>query len=178
MDHDQWIETIVNGIHQTTQGMDKEQILAFAQKISDAPRIFLFGIGRTGLITQTFGMRLTQLGLPVYLVSHPTTPALEENDFLVLISGSGNTASIQMAAERAQQLGVETFLVTQREDSQLGKKIQNKLIIQSSPEDNRVLNGTLFEMALLITLDAVINQLLGITGQTFEDLSARHANLE
>jgi 6-phospho-3-hexuloisomerase len=123
-------------------------------------------------------MRLTQLGLPVFLVSHPTTPALEKNDLLVLISGSGSTASILLAAERAQQLGVETFLITQQEDSQLGRKIHSKLIIQSSPEDDRVLNGTLFEMALLVTLDAVINQLLEITGRSFEDMSARHANLE
>jgi len=178
MDHDQWIETVVDGIHQAAKTMDRKQILAFAQRIADAPRIFLMGIGRTGLITQTFGMRLAQLGIPVYLVSHPTTPSLEKSDLLVLFSGSGKTESVLTAAKRAEQIGAQSFLVTQQEDSPLGKRIDDKLIIQSPPKGDKVLNGTLFEMALLLNLDAVINQLLDLTSQTFEDMSSRHANLE
>lgn len=178
MEHDQWIKTVISEITSSTQAIDREGILHLAEKITAAHRIFLFGSGRTGLITQAFGLRLAQLGLPVYLVSHPTTPGLEKQDLLVLVSGSGKTARLLLAAERALKIGAQIFLVTQNGDSPMGMMIQEQLIIPSSPKPDRVLNGTLFEMALLINLDAVINQLLNLSGQHFEDLSARHANLE
>jgi 6-phospho-3-hexuloisomerase len=178
MDHDLWIETALKGIQYSIKEMREDQILDLSRKIASACRIFLIGSGRTGLISQSFGLRLTQLGFLVHLVSFPTTPSLEKDDFLVMVSGSGKTETVLLAADRALQIGAQTFLITQQADSPLGKKIQDKLIIHSPERSDRVLNGTLFEMALLFNLDAVINQLQNITDQTFEDMSSRHANLE
>lgn len=177
MNPSQWNQIVLECANTSIQEMDQEQIKDLAQKITDAQRVFLLGNGRTGLIAQAFGMRLAQLGLPVFLVSHPTTPALEKDDLLLLVSGSGKTESLVLAGDRARDIGAAIFLVTGEPESPLGKRIQDRLIIHFPGKSDRVLNGTLFEMALLLNLDAVVNQLLNLTGQSFEDLSARHANL-
>ena len=122
-------------------------------------------------------MRLAQLGLPVFIVSHPTTPALEITDLLILVSGSGETEPVLSAASLANKIGADIFVVTQNEGSSLGKLVQDPLIIPSPSEKTKVLNGTLFEMTLLISLDAVVAELLNLTGQRFEDMSKRHANI-
>ena len=173
-----WMAFVQEGIEKTIKSTDPSGISGIAKRIQIANRIFLMGSGRTGLVVEMFAMRLAQLGLPVFIVSHPTTPALEKTDLLILVSGSGETEPILSAASQANKIGAEIFVVTQNEGSSLGKLVQDPLIIPSPSENTKVLNGTLFEMALLISLDAVIAELLNLTGQRFEDMSKRHANIE
>ena len=177
MEYETWVTLVQEGIEKTIKSTDPSEISRFAKRIQSAKRIFLMGSGRTGLVVEMFAMRLAQLGLPVFIVSHPTTPALEKSDLLILVSGSGETETILSAASKAKKIGAELFVVTQNEGSSLGKLVQDPLIIPSPSDNTKVLNGTLFEMALLISLDAVIAELLNLTGQRFEDMSERHANI-
>ena len=177
MRHQQWNKLIKNTVNNLVDEIKIEEITAFIGKLTSARRIFLIGSGRTGLITQAFGMRLAQLGLPVYIIGQPTTPALEENDLLVLISGTGLTESLILAAQKAKEIGSETHLISQNPDSTLGRMIHDQLIIPSPPQDTKVLNGTLFELSLLITLDTVVNQIVEQSGLSYDEMSQRHANI-
>jgi 6-phospho-3-hexuloisomerase len=177
MKHQTWMDLVNKGISSTTKTINPQEISGFAERILSAKQTFLMGQGRTGLIVQTFGMRLAQLGLPVHIVSQPTTPALTRHDLLILVSGSGETGEILDAARLALKIGADTYAVTQNKKSSLGELIADKLIIPSLVEQSKVLNGTLFEMSLLITLDAVVAELLEISGQSFQDMSERHANI-
>lgn len=178
MDHEEWLSLIKDNINRSIDNLDPVEIRELAEQIQGARRVFLMGGGRTGLITQAFGMRLAQLGLPVFISGLPTTPALEKQDFLILLSGSGKTESLISAAQKADQIGSETYLVTQNGDSPLGKLVPRQLIIPSIVQETKVLNGTLLEMSLLLMLDAVVNQLVELTGQDYQDLTVRHANLD
>jgi len=177
MKYETWMTYVQDGIESTLANLNLKDISGLAKRIHRAKRIFLMGSGRTGLVVEMFAMRLTQLGLPVFIASRSTTPALEKIDLLILVSGSGETEPILSAASKASKIGAETFVVTQNEESSLGKLVQDPFIIPSPPENTKVLNGTLFEMALLISLDAVVAELLTLTGQKFEDMSIRHANI-
>ena len=177
MEHQVWLDQVNDTVSQSIQGLNLKEIQSLAEKIQNTGRIFLVGSGRTGLITQAFGMRLAQLGLPVYIIGQPTTPALEENDLLVLISGTGLTESLILAAKKAIEIGAVTHLVTQNPDSPLGRLIHDQLIIPSPPRDTKVLNGPLFELSLLITLDTVINQIVEQSGLSYDQMSQRHANI-
>ena len=177
MKYETWITLVKDGIEKTIKSTDPLEISGFAKRVQSAGRIFLMGSGRTGLVVEMFAMRLAQLGLRVFIVSHPTTPALEITDLLILVSGSGETEPILSAASKAKKIGAEIFVITQNEGSSLGKLVQDPFIIPSPSENTKVLNGTLFEMALLICLDAVVAELLNLTGQRFEDMSERHANI-
>jgi len=177
MEYETWITLVQEGIEKTIISTYPSEISGFAKRIQSAKRIFLMGSGRTGLVVEMFAMRLAQLGLPVFIVSHPTTPSLEKTDLLILVSGSGETEIILSAASIAKRISAEIFVVTQNEGSSLGKLVPDPLIIPSPSDNTKVLNGTLFEMALLISLDAIIAELLNLTGQRFEDMSKRHANI-
>jgi len=177
MQYKEWMDQVQEGITRTTQDMNYQVLSDFSSKIHKAKRVFLMGQGRTGLVVEMFAMRLAQLGLPVFVVSQPTTPALTGDDLLVLVSGSGETAEILNAASKALEIGAASYAVTQNEDSSLGNLIECILTIPSPPKPTRVLNGTLFELALLITFDAVVAELLEITGQGYEEMSERHANI-
>ncbi len=177
MKYETWTTLVQEGIKQIIKSTDPLEISGFAKRIQSADRIFLMGSGRTGLVVEMFAMRLTQLGLPVFVVSQPTTPALEKTDLLILVSGSGETGEILNAAKKAIEIGADTYGVTQNKDSSLGNLIKEKLIIPSPPEEVKALNGTLFEMSLLITCDAVVAEVLEITDQSFEEMTKRHANL-
>ena len=177
MEYERWMTIVQGGIASTLAALDLNGVSGLAKRINSADRIFLMGNGRTGLVVEMFAMRLAQLGLPVFVVSHSTTPALEKTDLLILVSGSGETEPILSAASKAKNIGAEIFVVTQNERSSLGKLVQDPLIIPSPSEKTKVLNGTLFEMILLISLDAVVAELLTLTDQKFEDMSKRHANI-
>ncbi len=76
MKHQTWMDLVNKGINSTTQTINLQEISGFAKRILNAKQTFIMGRGRTGLIVKAFGMRLAQLGLPVHIVSQPTTPAL------------------------------------------------------------------------------------------------------
>ncbi|MGZ4892148.1 MAG: SIS domain-containing protein, partial [Halobacteriota archaeon] len=54
-------------------------------------RLFVMGAGRSGLVVKGFAMRLMHLGFNVYVVGETVTPAVETDDLLIVISGSGET---------------------------------------------------------------------------------------
>jgi 6-phospho-3-hexuloisomerase len=124
------------------------------------------------------------LGFQVHLLNQPTTPALTREDLLILISGSGETNGILSAADQAKEIEAEITVITREKRSSLAQKSADQLIIpikfgsDDQFSNSKVFSGTLFEQALLTILDLVIVQLVELTGQNFQDMDQRHANLE
>jgi 6-phospho-3-hexuloisomerase len=173
-------KNLTMALHQTVQ----EEVDHLAESIMNTSRVFLFGKGRTGLVAEMFAMRLTQLGCNVHFLDQSTTPALTGDDLLILISGSGETNGILTIADQARKIGAKLIAVTGETDSSLAGKISDQLVIPiqkyEHPEifSSKVLTGTLFEQALLTVLDQVVIRLVELSGQSFQDMDHRHANLE
>jgi 6-phospho-3-hexuloisomerase len=179
-----WLQIIQENLANTLDLIDTADIDKLAENILKSERVFLSGKGRTGLVTEMFAMRLTQLGFQVHLLDQPTTPALTREDLLILFSGSGETNGILSAADKAKEIEAEITVVTREKSSSLAQKTADHLIIpiKASRDDqftnSKVFSGTLFEQALLTILDLVIVQLVELTGQSFQDMDRRHANME
>lgn len=141
-------------------------------------RIFVYGAGRTGLMLKALAMRLAQADRVVYVVGETVTPAIEENDLLILASASGNTASVCRYAKIAQETGADLFILTASEQSELARISRADVYLKAPSKDdgeNSVsLMGTLFEQALLLYCDQVVLCLKDDAGK----MRARHANLE
>lgn len=60
------------------------------------------GAGRTGLALKMTAMRFMHLGFKVHVVGETTTPAILENDLLIVGSGSGTTSTLVLATEKAK----------------------------------------------------------------------------
>lgn len=157
-------------------------------------KVLVIGAGRSGLIGRAFAMRLMHLGFNTYVLGETIVPALQPGDVVVAISGSGRTRLVVTAAEVAKSVGARVVAVTTFPDSPLAQiadyvvRVPGRSKI-SAEDDYNVRQligiyeplaplGTLFELTAMVTLDAVISELMTRLGKTEEDLRQRHANIE
>lgn len=142
-------------------------------------RIFIYGAGRSGLMLKALAMRLAQAGRVVYVVGETVTPAITENDLLVLASASGRTTSVCRYARIAKEAGADFLIMTAAPNSELAEIAGGVDVYFETPtkydSGNAVsLLGTLFEQTLLLYCDQVVLYLNEAPG----DMLMRHANLE
>jgi 6-phospho-3-hexuloisomerase len=161
--------------------------------ILKANNIFLMGAGRSGLVAKAFAMRLMQLGFNVFVVGESTTPAVSEDDVVIAITGSGETRSIADLGRIAKEIGSCLITVTSNSDSTLGKLSDTVMVIPGRTKNDvggyleRHMRGeytqlsplgTSFEVSSLVFLDAMIAEMISITGASEADLKSRHTILE
>jgi 6-phospho-3-hexuloisomerase len=164
--------------------LDFTEVVEMIPYILNAQRIFVVGAGRTGLALQALAMRLMHLGFQVYMVGETTTPAIQSGDLLIAASGSGTTGSIVKAAEKAKSVQAQVFSISTTKKSQLADSSSFILVIPAAQKTDHGTDisqqyaGSLFEQAVLLLTDALIQTLWRMDGTPAEELWKRHANLE
>ena len=155
---------------------------------------YIDSAGRSGLVARAFAMRLMHLGFSVFVVGEPTTPAVEYGNLLIAISGSGETLSIAGSVKVAKDLGAELVAVTSNPNSTIGSLADIVVVVKGRTKNDieedyleRQMRGdykslaplgTMFEITSLVVLDAIIAELMTLTGLSEADLKSRHASLE
>ncbi len=157
--------------------VDEEAVESLVERILSSDRIFLAGMGRSGLVTRPFAMRLMQLGLQAYVVGDATTPAIGEGDLLTVVSSSGETRITHHIASAAKGFGARVFLLTGRAASSIGRVSDLVIVLPDAPRPVLPLRSA-FEGAVYIFLDAVIVLIMERTGVTCQQMMERHSNLE
>lgn len=166
--------------------IDAQAVERLLQQILSAERIFVAGVGRSGLIISCFAMRLMHLGLTVHVVGHVTTPAISARDLLLIGSASGATQSLLVHATSARQAGARLAVVTAMAGSALVEMADIVLMIpaptpKADPAQTELSvqpMASLFEQVLLITLDSICMLLMERLDLDESDMFLRHANLE
>ncbi|HYA33645.1 MAG TPA: 6-phospho-3-hexuloisomerase [Candidatus Bathyarchaeia archaeon] len=156
-------------------------------------RVFVMGAGRSGLVVKGFAMRLMHLGFNVYVVGETVTPAVESDDLLIVISGSGETKSINEMSALAKAKGTRLAAVTSNKESTLGTISDAIVVVRGRTKasgmdfmERQVVGshisfaplGTMFEISTMVFLDGIIAALMEITKKSEEDLRKKHATLE
>ncbi len=154
-----------------------EDFLDLADMLPRAPRTFVSGAGRSGLVARSFGMRLMHAGLPVSIPGETITPAAAQGDLLVAISCTGQTGITDYIARRAKELGATVVALTANADSELAK-LADKVVVIPAPQEDIVLRAAVFEHAASLCLDAVFNVLSRRVKLDLDSYRRRHANLE
>jgi 6-phospho-3-hexuloisomerase len=157
--------------------VDEEAVENLVAGILSSDRVFLAGMGRSGLVTRPFAMRLMQLGLQAYVVGDATTPAIGKGDLLIAVSGSGETRITYHIASAAESSGARVFLLTGRDASSIGHISDLAIVLPDAPRRVLPLRSA-FEGAVYIFLDAVIVLMMEKTGVTCQQMMERHSNLE
>ena len=88
------LEEILEELTENAKHISSSSLEKFANEIIKARHIFVAGAGRSGFVARGFANRLMHLGLEVFFVGEPTTPAIEKKDLLIISSGSGETDSL------------------------------------------------------------------------------------
>lgn len=179
------IERILNEIKSVLNRVDQAQVDLFVNEIQKAKKIVVCGAGRVGMATRGFGMRLGHLGLNAWTLGDSTVPSIGAGDLLVVSSGSGETQTIYDLVEIAKKNGACIALITGNTDSRMAK-LADAIIQIKAPSKTKQVEGfasvqpmtTLNEQCLGLFFDAVVLEIMEKTGQTHDDMWARHSNLE
>ena len=181
------IKAIIGNIVSAEEFLDADSIDRFENIIIESKNVFVTGAGRSGLAAKAFAMRLMHLGLSAYVVGETISPAINEDDCIVAISGS--------AAKIAKNRGSKVLAVTSYPESTLGELADTCLLVKGRTkkevDDENYMKrqiygnytsltplGTAFELTTLVFLDAVVSELMEKMHQTESDLKARHTVLE
>ena len=169
--------TILEEFSSILRQVDEDSAEELVNGILASDRIFVTGMGRSGLIARPFAMRLMQMGLESYLVGDATAPAIDKRDLLIAISGSGETKITHHVASTAKSLGARVFLLTTQATSSIANISDLVLVLPKLPQPVLPL-GSAFEGAVHIFLDAVVILIMEKIGVTQQEMMERHSNLE
>jgi 6-phospho-3-hexuloisomerase len=189
------IKAILENIEKAQDFLDEKAIDEFEDIIIAANNVFVTGAGRSGLAAKAFAMRLMHLGLRAYVVGETISPAINEDDCIIAISGSGETNTIVSAAKISKNRGAKVLALTSYPESTLGQLADSYILVKGRTkkevDDENYMKrqihgnytsltplGTAFELTTLVFLDAIVSELMEKMEQTESDLKARHTVLE
>lgn len=176
-------EMIIKEIADSISGIKVERIEAFLELLFHSKNIYCDGMGKSGLVVDSFATRLSQMGFYSYIVSGCTTTAITNNDLLIIGSGSGETPSLIEHAKKAKNIGAKVVLITTREVSSIGQICDIAITIPAPDKGTNTESsiqpmGSLFEQSLGIFFDTLVLMIMKCKSITVEEMYKNHNNLE
>ncbi len=180
------INSILDNLSHQVSKLSETKVRTVVENILGADQIFLAGAGRSGLIIETFAMRLMHLGLNTHVVGYPVTPAAKKGDLVLIASGSGETSTVAPIARQAKRNEVELSLITSALDSTIAKMADEVLEVKETnhvPGEEKYGKyiqplGSPFEQSLFIILEGIVSLLMKRLEVSEEEMAKRHTNLE
>lgn len=154
-------------------------------------RIFLYGVGREGLMLKALCMRLFHLGLSAHFVFDMTTPPISASDLLIASAGPGGFSTVDAICSVARSNGGRVLLLTAQ--PVMGSCVKHADVVgyvpaQTMADDegeeekgkSRPLMpmGSVYEGALFVLFEMVVYKLGEVLGESAEAVRSRHTNLE
>lgn len=192
----QSMDLIMKNLQLNMEHLNKPKYFSHTQKFIELTydglvkkrKFFLLASGRSAFILQCFATRLVHLGAEVYMITNlASMPALTRHDILIVLSGSGTTAIVVSLLKNyvntVKPYGIVS--ITSHPETIIGRvgditiklKGRTKRDVDRDHTDTAVLTpeGTQFEIAAFVYLDAIIAELAIKLGKTNEDLLKRHS---
>lgn len=176
---------ILNELSSALGAVDDAQARAAMEALLGARKVFVVGVGRVMLMLQAFVKRLNHLGIQAFFVGEINEPAITKDDLLLTASGSGESAVPVAITRIAKKYGARVLYVGSNASSSVAGmsdlmlripcKTKLRLADELSSEQPM---SSLFEQALLLTLDALAYMIVREKDLIMDDLWQTHANLE
>lgn len=178
MDHQQFI---LDNLTRILDATDKSKADDLLKLISEAGTTFIGGAGRSLLVSRFFAMRLMHSAHSVYMVGEVVTPAIKKGDLLIIVSGSGGTATLLPFVKKAKDVGAKLAVISMKKSSAMADVAD--LVVQIGQDDSFPLTkgmpmGSQFELSTLVFLEGAISKVIHDRDLTEEGMRALHANLE
>ena len=156
-------EKVCNDIYlsleKTKSSLDKKSLSLAADKICQAKKIVIFGLGNSASVATDLSHKLLRAGLNAiaYSDNHMQVIAashLEEGDVAIGISHSGSSKDIVEALKTAREQGAATIAITNRGKSPILK--HSDIVLQTSADETQysilALNSRIVQLAIVDTL--------------------------
>ena len=186
MEYGEMLKGIIDELAVNADKVSVDRLEALADAIYGAKRIFVAGAGRAGFAARAFALRLMHLGLTAFFVGEPTTPSIQPGDLLVIISGSGETGSLAVMANRAKMFGAKLATITIHPEATIGS-LADVVVRLPGATPKSALGDTVgsiqpmanaFEQLSWLSCDVVIMILMDKLHKDADEMFKRHANLE
>lgn len=180
-------ETILEEHRRVYERLDQKCLREFIDTVKAHERIFLIGVGREGMATRAFAMRLMHMGKEVHWIWDDTTPGIQRGDLVIATLGDGQIGHIHYICERAKEAGAYIYVVTGSPGGRTAREVSDAVFFLPAAvyrgRDEVVPSvqpmGNLFEQCLLITFDMIVMTIVEETpGLSFEKMARRHRNVE
>lgn len=165
-----------------TQFGEIEKLYEYAK---NAEFVITSGKGRSGFMARFFAQRLSHvLQTPgkVYYINDTTTPRINKNCVVVIISGSGETGTqVRLANEVKNIIGAKLVVITSNPNSSIARIADCVIIVpgRNTKEPESILPlGTKFEISALAVLEAFNGYVIEKDGITPQKLEEMHRNKE
>lgn len=174
-----YIQRKINDILGKVPQKDIEKIIQF---FFTANRIFVYGAGRSGLVSKAFAIRLVHLGFQTFVIGETIGAPVKKGDLVWIVSGSGETIPSVMTAEISRNIGAKLVVVTGKKHSRIIKYADIAILLAAECQDKEQKQyaplGTLFEASAWILLDGIVAELMKNKKETEASMRSRHATLE
>ena len=179
-------QTLLKEHKEVFEKQDVEELFKFMDLICKADRIFLMGVGREGISTRGFAMRLMHLGKETHWIWDDTTPGMHPGDLFIATNGSGAIGHITYVVEQAKKAGATVAVVTGSPKQKCPQLADFTLFVPAAvfngTDDRAVPSiqpmGNLFEQTLFIFYDILVMMLREEMDIKPEEMVARHRNVE
>ena len=185
MDYKETYEKILGEYRQVFERVDQDNMRAFIDEVKAHDRIFLIGVGREGMATRAFAMRLMHMGKEIHWIWDDTTPSIGEGDLMICACGSANVGHENYIAKMAKDNGAELALITPSNEGYLLSIADLTVNVPAAAYKatgdfvpTEQLMGNLFEQALFILYDVLVMMLREEMGISKEEMVSRHRNVE
>ena len=186
MDYSELRSIVIAELDDALGRVDEASLTPALDAIDEVSRVFVMGIGREGLASKAFAMRLTHYGKTVHWGWDDTTPNVSAGDLFILASGPGNIPHLHHIAEMVKLTGATLLVLTAYPDSPTAGLADIVLRVPAhtyGADDAGVAPsiqpmGTLFEQSLFVFYDLLYGLIVRRAGVDFADLAARHRNFE
>ncbi len=123
--------------------LDDHLIAAVIDEIVKARKVYLFGIGGSGLVCQDFQYKLLRIGKDVYyyLDTHlqlTAVPNIQSDDLAFFVSYSGSTKELLIGAKWLNEQGVKVVSITNSKYNELAKLSDYVITIPSEEQALRI----------------------------------------
>lgn len=175
-----YLEPIVEEVSNVLKDVSLNELNNLVNMIHKDSRIFVDGEGRSGFAGKGFAMRLMHLGYEVYVMGETITPSFQEQDVFVCISGSGNTKSVYLNAEKAKKADAKVVTITNNSDSSLGnlsdQVIKLNATVRGDTQNRKSIQllGSLFDQSAHLLLDSVCLSLSKRDDISNEEATKKH----
>lgn len=173
------MEGVLRDLDRVLKAVPERQTASFCASLLGSRRVFVYGLGRSGLVARAFGMRLVQMGREATIVGDTTTPAIRAGDLLVVCSRTGRSPILHHALKLGHRVGARAVTVVGSRGTPLARDadLVVRLPMEAARGERTQPMGSLFEQALLLYLDSVVLRLMARLEKTAEDLERVHSNL-
>lgn len=166
-------------IERSNQLLDITYLHRLAEAIKSAARIYIYGIGSSGLSAKEMMLRLLRMGFNVQSITDShlmliNSSILNENDFVIAISSSGETSVIVDATRIAKNNGCKVICLTSFSESTLAQQVDSFILVSNTwfVDKERFVNSQFSVMyaidilCMILLADPDLNSRMQITVNT------------